>query len=118
MKRKRIEHLIEQWVPILGLEHWTIKRHYVRAYRADDEACQADTVANWQYMHATMRFYMPLFKEMTAAEGEAVVVHELVHILLSCMESVCPDDTTNQRERSVEETALALVRARKGEHGN
>ena len=112
MKRRAIERALDAWIPILGLEHWTIKRHYVSAYRADDADCQADTVANWQYMHATLRFYLPHFKPMTDAEGETVIVHELAHILLSCMESQVGEDKTDHRERSVEETAKALLRAR------
>lgn len=109
-QEKRIAKYIKKWVPLLGLQQWRLEVNYVETYRADDPNTEADTSATWQYLKAVLRFYLPCFVHFDDDYVEAVVVHELVHVLVNPMESTCPEDKTDQRERAVEEITQALLR--------
>jgi hypothetical protein len=87
----------------------------VSGSRADDEKCCADTDAMWQYRSAKVTFYLRPLATMTLQDIDSVIVHELVHVLLSSMESAVAGKHTDQCELAVENVARAILAIQKGD---
>ncbi len=94
--RRRIRTLIKKWIPILGLEEWTLRVTF-KPDKTDAGWCRADTkdrkaTVNFDLEHIRERW----FEEMD--EVEFLVVHELVHAV-----------EWRASERAVDQIARALL---------
>ena len=87
--KAKIKGHMDYWTVRLGLRWWRVVSEYVRdsgdmktdGNRAPDTA--ANCAADWRYMHATIKFNMPVYAESDADEQEYIVVHELCHVLVN-----------------------------------
>lgn len=84
----RITKLIDKLAPIwqtrLGLTHWDIQHTYLDTYYDTDEhKVTATTHAQWQYMDANINWYLPSAVRHNDETLEKILIHELVHVLLS-----------------------------------
>lgn len=98
------------WQKRLGLEHWTIKHVYLDDERDD---AIATTDAMYQYLQAKVKWYLPLAVQQTDTELEAVLVHELAHVLLAPVGVLVRSDQERDcelLELSAEMTCRALLR--------
>jgi hypothetical protein len=99
----------DKWNDLLELHWCNITLHRSDSFRADDNACAADTAAQWQYREATINVYLPAIAHFSDPEIEELLVHEMVHILVNSLESLVGDRHVNLRELSVENVARALI---------
>lgn len=83
--RKRISELLEAWTQRLGLRWWTITAVYYSKRRPNGKHGQvfATVYPDWRYMHARIDFNLRVAADLTPAELEAAVVHELCHVLVN-----------------------------------
>jgi len=89
----RITKLIDKLAPIwqtrLGLNHWDIQHTYLDTYYDPEEhKVTATTHAQWQYMDANIKWYLPSAVRHNNETIEKILVHELVHVLLSPEQSL------------------------------
>jgi predicted SprT family Zn-dependent metalloprotease len=110
--KKRVLQVVGEWVPIMGLEWYTINHQFNEATDSSDEQTQATTNTTWYYREATMTWHLPKLALLEDDELENVVVHELVHILL---DPIHPegDGINHHLEYATECLARALLAARK-----
>lgn len=89
---KYIDKLAPIWQERLGLSHWDIQHTYLDSYFGDDtnedHKVTATTHAQWQYMDANIKWYLPSAARHDEATLEKILVHELVHVLLSPEQSL------------------------------
>lgn len=107
------------WIRVLALfDEWTerLQMHWLHLVlcRSDtrndeDGCCAADTEAQWEYRQARIRVYLPAIANHTDEDLEAIMVHELVHVLVNPMESLIKEKDTKLSELSVENVAQALL---------
>lgn len=84
---KTIQKLAPIWQTRLGLNHWDITHTYLETYYGEehneDHKVTATTNAQWQYMDANIKWYLPAAIQHNETTIEKILVHELVHVLLS-----------------------------------
>ena len=88
--RKRFSKLARAWTKRLGLAWWRVDVFYYdkipkRFKRKHGQEVAADVFAQWEYMKVDISVNLPLIAEMTKAEMEKVIVHELCHALVNEM---------------------------------
>lgn len=87
-QRKRIAKLLDAWTYRLGLRWWHITASYhgrKRFHRGRLTEAFAVVTADWRYLSAHIEVNLPLARDLTDAELERCVVHELCHILVNEM---------------------------------
>lgn len=84
---KLITKLAPTWQTRLGLDHWDIQHTHIDTYFGDDNGqdhkVTATTHAQWQYMDANIKWYLPSAVRHDDETLEKILVHELVHVLLA-----------------------------------
>lgn len=92
--KARIGALADKWLPMLGLEWWTIDIEYHRAGISNGEedwTTNARCNAKWEYMRATIAFNMLAVMDLSSDELERIFVHECCHILVCEMREWGPE---------------------------
>lgn len=112
--KARVEERAQRWIAALGLRWWRVHLVWMRdmedAPRRPNgkaERLAADTHASWQYMEATVRWFLPVLADMDDEELDYIVRHELAHILVNEMRWVqgtaegghADDDSHDHEER-------------------
>jgi len=100
---ERVTKLINKLAPIwkkrLCLNHWDIQHTYLDNYFGDDNGqdhkVTATTHAQWQYMDANIKWYIPSAVRHDNQTLEKILVHELVHVLLSPEQSLVDTEITH-----------------------
>lgn len=112
---ERVNGILDRWIALLALGHWTINRDLRRQDKPDfrDDGSSSEVArchVNWQYEDATITVWLPEAHEYTDERLEWVMVHELMHIVLNEMR----EDRKNilHEERVATVLAKALIRAR------
>lgn len=77
----------------------------------DDSRIVAETVADWEYRQARIKWYLPVIAGLDDDELLADAVHEYVHVLTASMESEIHAKHAKQCEFAVESIARVLLRA-------
>lgn len=118
--KSRINKLIDKWYNALGFNGaWYTDFHFSDERKPNDDKVAAETHADYQYAHATITFYAPCMVNMEDDELEQLVVHELCHILASTYPNFQDtEDATARFERTVNDFAQAIIRARKAGQKN
>ncbi len=111
-----VEHIEERtplWQTRLGLDHFDVETVFVEAYATDDDASLscAEALTEWQYLRATIKWYLPAAAALSLGEIEKRLVHELTHVLLCPTQDVTPSKYDQQVELATEMTARALYKA-------
>ncbi len=118
------EALIALWVPRLGLEAWDISVKESETPSPDDAdrpfATRAEVLCDPTYEEARITVF-PAFAEISEAQREAVIVHELAHCLMEAQfdlttalldgKHVTADEATRTNEYWTERVAKVLIRA-------
>lgn len=101
------------WQVRLGLAHWEIQHIFLDEFDGDDPngnlKVTAYTEVRWNYEQAEIRWYLPSAARATDSEIERVVVHELVHVLLSPEQADIPDKHAEKMELSTERVTRAFL---------
>lgn len=109
VERQRVKTLFEKWVKRLGLGWWTMTCTYSleSPVRDDDRRRKlAECNALWQYLDATITFYLPVTVILTDDELETAVIHELIHVLVNELQQV--DEDRQHEERVVTTLTMAI----------
>lgn len=95
-----IKGYFQKWIPLLGLENWSIKDRYHMTFK--DGGSGNDTLADaggyWEYMSGHVNFYLPAMID-ASTDWESVVIHELCHFVV--MEMRNPDNPISPHEERV-----------------
>jgi len=111
---------VDRWVHRFGLDTWKLHVSYERdgdefsPSRRDGPVrsfVSAHTVTNWKYMEATLTFNCKALSDQSHEEVEAVVVHELTHILIAELREEV-DDWLAHEERTVTMLTRAFLTTR------
>lgn len=88
-QRKRILACDAKWGPLLGLRWWTVTHVYCRDRDEMPEDARSSAAAavrsHWQYMTASVYWYIPDIADVDAKELESIYIHEALHILVNEM---------------------------------
>jgi len=105
--KRRIARLVRKWVRVFGLTNWDITVELAPDLADADEGitCIADCMAHWQYEAATLRFLQSQVERATERTLENDVIHELLHCVLSELE------TRGRQAKHEERTVVNLARA-------
>lgn len=105
--REKYEPLVEKWVSILGLDNWDIYTDYYPSINKDSPDCLADTSVHWQYMHGTLRCFMPNLIDVSDIDLERNVVHELLHFIVNEMREW--DNKDQEKSVAHEERVVVML---------
>ncbi len=113
-----VRSLFDKWVAPLGLRWWNIETVYyddpgeiIQRFRVDGEnIVAARTFADWRYGTAKIIINVPALDGLIPADLEALVVHELCHILVNEMR----ENELHHEERVVTGLQKAFVWTRNG----
>lgn len=99
------------WKKRLCLSEWDIKHVFVETtHEHNDYSTAATTAAAWQYMSATITWYLPVATRFGETFLEATLVHELAHVLLSpeqnLIDTRIASDSANTQYTTSENDAL------------
>ncbi len=78
----RITKLFKKWRPILGLNEWDIKLHFIETIDEEDADLEAWATVSWEYIRADLYFCLLKTGLHNDEDLESLVVHELCHVLL------------------------------------
>jgi hypothetical protein len=115
--KSRIQASVRLWKHLIP-PGWTVRHLFIEG-KVDTESADvvAETDAAWQYHQATIRWSLPAVAGLDQKYLDATVVHELVHVLLSPMESQLRTDEGDHAgivnglcEFTVEAVSLAILR--------
>ena len=113
--KKRLQKIINKWLPVLGLDRERIRFKYLRTYDGSDHYTVAKCYPLWQYKTHNVEFLMPAVQDVDDAELEEDVVHELCHILIApASGNSAPEEDkhyTAQVELATQNVAFALIDA-------
>lgn len=110
---KRIFQWCKQWQKTLFLNDWDIKLKWTDEDGGDDELC-ADTRCTTSYYEATIKFH-PYFFEHSIEEQWRILVHEMIHIVLSHLQMLSAQqsngESVSEREYKValEQTTVRIT---------
>jgi len=95
--KKEVAKYCKKWINRLGLHGWHIDIHY------DDSkpGISASTYPQWEYMLATITFYPNEINTVKNPYIEALVIHELMHVMLSQMNETPTTGNVNKHEERV-----------------
>lgn len=82
----RLSRLVKKWVGQLWLGQWDVRTTWEWNGISDRQNAAATCTADWQYMHARIRFDVPYCSTLPPDELEVVVVHELLHAVVNEMQ--------------------------------
>lgn len=90
-QKARLEKLVDKWYQAMELAHYRTNIIYFRSEGPIDNdgsnfQTYASTQARWEYRKATIYFYLACFVDLSDRQAEAMVVHELVHLMLKEMD--------------------------------
>lgn len=115
--KRRLVETIHVWKHLVP-PGWDVKHLFIES-KVDTESPEtlAETDAAWQYHQATIRWSLPNVAGVDDKYLDGTVVHELVHVLLSPMESLLRTDEGEHSgavngtcEYAVEAVARAILR--------
>jgi hypothetical protein len=111
--KRRIQGFIREWKALVppGVE---VVHIFVEDVNQDEPKTLADTVSQWQYHNAKIRWYLSAAASCEDSYLEGTVVHELVHVLVAPIEETIPAKLTNLSEHTVEAIAKAFLKIRAG----
>lgn len=96
---KLIAKLAPIWQTRLGLDHWDIQHTHIDTYFGDDSGqdhkVTATTHAQWQYMDANIKWYLPSAVRHNDETLEKILIHELVHVLLAPEQTLIDTEITH-----------------------
>lgn len=111
--KKRLTKLVAKWKRRLRLEQWAIRtifcRHSLAKSAGVSKSAVANCVADWRYLEAAVSFDMPSLAEMNREDLEQVVLHELVHVLVSEMREWQADNTSTEGAMDHEERVVTHI---------
>lgn len=89
---KLINKLAPVWQDRLGLNHWEIEHTFLDTYYGDENSedykVTATTHAQWQYLDANIKWYLPSAVRHNDEILEKILLHEFVHVLLAPEQSL------------------------------
>lgn len=105
-QKARVQAMLDKWVNTTGLGWWRMTYVWVRdpAVAGENGASSKDTGAvcsvSWQYLCATITFYLPTLADEDDDHLEWIIVHELMHVFLREMRWTNDDgDNIDHEER-------------------
>lgn len=101
--------IFEEWTELLEMNWWHLSLTRCDAANDEDPGTAADTDAKWEYRQARIRVYLPAIANHSDDDIESIIVHELVHVLVSPMESLMKEKDTKLSEAAVENVARGLL---------
>ena len=112
--KKRVQAVADRWRTVLGLGWWRITFVWSRTEKATDEErhgrdfnCIADTSVKWQYLDATITFYLPMVTGVSDDHLDYIVRHEFMHVLVREMRWQDHGDADNLDHEERVATTLA-----------
>lgn len=115
-EKARIEALVNEWEPILGLRWWSMVHEYCREGLSAEfgegnpptPQTVAQTKAKWHYLQGHICFNVPLAAEMTDDELRRTVIHESTHVLVNELRDEV-DDWLKHEERVCSTLTSAIL---------
>lgn len=108
LQKGRVEDFSKYWTTKLDLGWLTIKNLYSESFHDEEASLVAETESDWEYRQGTTTWYLPRVAGLTDETLENTVIHELVHILVSPIESEIAERYDKQAEFAVESVARAI----------
>ena len=106
MTNDDIQALVARWKEKLNLHRW-----HIMVYIDNNMPSHGVTQAQWQYLSAKIHLN-PVLTEADGYAIEEIVVHELVHVLLSALwleDAELTDHEVALHERTTEEVSVLLL---------
>lgn len=114
---KRIKRLVIEWIPIFGLDHWSLD--VVLAEKVQDKRAGptpagrlavASAQVDWAYQEALLRFTAAPLHKIDQDELTSIVVHELAHLHLDEMRFATdtPEGVAHEEHTTVNFTGTIL----------
>ncbi len=104
-QKRRINRYLKKWRPA-GFGWWKITIEWSRAEDGDSNATINE---DWEYRQAVITFYLVRAALLSDDDLEAVVVHELSHLLVGSIADYSTDDKRKQTEFAVSCVERALL---------
>ena len=81
-RRKKIQTILDRWIPRLSLTSWDISYRFKATLSEGDSTPAARINVPPPYLRAHIVFACDIMDHLTLKEWERVVVHELLHCVL------------------------------------
>ena len=107
--RIQINALVASWRKRLGLNDYTITLTFSRGFCQENPDRGAYTNVFWAYQDAEIIFYLEQLKD-SYKSLEAIIVHELTHILLAPIASNLEPGFEQQHEFACENIARVFLK--------
>lgn len=118
-QKARVDAVLAKWVNSIGLGWWRLSYVWSRdpAVEGEGGASSDKTAAVctvlWQYLCATITFYLPTLADEDDSHLEWIIVHELMHVFLREMRWTNDDgDNIDHEERVATMLAHGFMWAR------
>ncbi len=95
-----VERVTTIWIDRMGLSFFEIENVFLDTLDPSDPLLVASCEVLWNYMTATIKWYLPKLVQRPIEEVEKFGVHELCHILLASEQSLI--DTRLQERTSAD----------------
>lgn len=112
--RTQINVLVTDWRKRLGLSDYIITLTFSRGFCQENPDRVAYTNVFWAYQDAEITFYLETLKD-SYKSLEAIIVHELTHILLAPISSNLEPGFEQQHEFTCENIARVFLNMKGGE---
>jgi hypothetical protein len=107
MQKIRIKGLVEKWVGLLDIRHWSIEVIYSRSPIECEEGwiCQPQTLTQWCYLASRMTFNLPAVSDISDRVLSSTILHELLHMLVNEMR----EEGIKHEERVVTQLEKSII---------
>lgn len=111
--KKRIQDLLDYWIPKLALSHHRIDVDYHSSLWEKDSGARALMSSQWEYEQIAISFYMPNMLGESLINTEYTIVHELCHAMVNPMSRGTEEQHyVEHEENTVTRLAKALIRVK------
>jgi hypothetical protein len=110
LQKERVRALSDKWLGPLGLKRWReIEIGYSDTLKEGSPDCAADASVQWEYLQASLTFYLPKCSTLNDADLEYCFVHECMHVLVKEMR--WQDDNKPDNIRHEERVCTTIAQA-------
>lgn len=101
-----------RWQRLMDLAYFTVDHTFLDSIHDEPDVC-AETETYPQYRQARTRWYLPSCSRLSVVDLEGVIVHELVHVAISPLESQLRANANEYTELGIENITRAILNVRR-----
>jgi hypothetical protein len=106
-QKLRLKKFLDKWQKPAGFGWFTLEVQFDRERDEEAPGTFGKCWSRWQYRTGTIRFYLPIVKELSDSDLELNVLHELCHLLVSPLQ----DFSTPEKSEITEYTTTCVAEA-------